>query len=115
MKLTIRKSDDLGDWYVIERAEHDGRQWMESTGPNSATLRCSSRFSDADVEGYATEMLAIAVTIELRSRVLFRRCAVDATTEPVRFWSPRNSQIDGEVTLAEAVALAKEIRTVVAG
>lgn len=109
MKLTMRKSDHLGDWYIIERAEHDGREWLERTGPASMALRCSSRFSDADVEGTAFEMLALARAIKQRRRERFKRCAVDATSEPVKFCSPRNSTVEGETTLAEADALADMI------
>jgi hypothetical protein len=90
MKLTIRKSDALDDWYVIERAEHDGRSWLEPTQYGVA-FQCSARISDADVEGYASEMLAIADAIEAGTVARFKRCAVDATSDVVRFWSPRNS------------------------
>jgi hypothetical protein len=114
VKLTMRKCEDMGDWYVIERAEHDGRTWEERTGPHSSALRCSSRFSDADVEGYAGEMRALAKAIDERRYESFRRCAVDARTEPVKFWSPRNSQKNGEVTYTEAAALAAEIRATLA-
>lgn len=109
MELTIVKSSNLDDWYIIERAEHDGRMWFEQTGPHSSALRCSSRFSDADVEGHASEMMAIALAIIERGEVSFRRCSVDARREPVRFRSPRNSNEDGEVTLAEADRLATKI------
>lgn len=114
MKLALVKSDVMDDWYLIERAEHDGRKWFEETGPNTSVLRCSSRFSDADVEGQACEMLEIAEAIERRSRVSFKRCAVDARTEPVRFRSPRNSREDGEVSYAEAADLAAQIRATLA-
>lgn len=110
MKLTIQKCEAMQDWYTIERAEHDGRQWLENIGPNAMALRDSSRFSDADVEGYASEMLAIADAIERKSDVEFRRCAVDATKDPVKFWSPRNSQTDGACSYAEAADLAAQIR-----
>jgi hypothetical protein len=109
MNLTLKKSEFLDDWYVIERAEHDGKEWFEKTGPNTMTLRCSSRFSDASVEGTSGEMLVLANAIEKRTTASFRRCAVNATEEPVRFWSPRNSEVDGECSLAEADELAKEI------
>ncbi len=29
--LTLRKSEGMEDWYLIERAEHDGRQEMRPT------------------------------------------------------------------------------------
>lgn len=108
MKLTLRQSSE--DWYVIERAEHDGRIWFERVGPNSMALRSSARISDADVEGTAADMRDIARAIEARGVVEFRRCAVDASLDPVRLWSPRNSTKSGEVPLADADALAAEIR-----
>lgn len=110
MKLTIRRSDALSDWYVIERAEHDGRAWFEPLGHHSMALRCSSRFSDADVEGTAEEMRAIADAIEKRATVSFRRCAVSVQGESVLFWSPRNSMKDGIVLYTEAAELAALIR-----
>lgn len=109
MKLTIRKSEDLGDWYVIERAEHDGRSWFESTGLSSMALRCSSRFSDADVEGTALEMRALAKAIEDGQPEAFKRCAVRIEGDRAFFWSPRNSQRDGEVSLEDARELAAQI------
>lgn len=112
MKLTIRHCDWMGDWYVIERAEHDGREWTEQTGPNSYALRTSARFSDADVEGDASEMLAIADAIERRDGVHFKRCSVNVDHDRVFFSSPRNSTYDGECSLAEADDLAAEIRRV---
>ncbi len=36
MKIVMSKSEHLDDWYLIVKAEHDGRQWMERTGPNSS-------------------------------------------------------------------------------
>jgi hypothetical protein len=111
MRLTIKKTDVIEDWYLIERAEHDGREWIEETGPHSSALRCSARFSDADVEGRSREMLAIAAAIEARGEAVFGRCAVDATGETVRFWSPRNSREDGLVTREEADDLARQVRT----
>lgn len=110
IKLTLRKSgDDDWHWWVIERAEHDGRAWMEQTGPNSFSLRCSSRFSDADVEGDSREMRAIARAIRERGSFSAKRCSVDATTEQVRFSSPRNSSVDGVTDLACADELAELI------
>lgn len=110
MRLTVKKSEFLTDWYVIERLEHDGREWMETTGPGCMSLRLSSRFSDADVEGPSYEILAIARAIEQRSEAIFKRCSVDATSDPVKFSSPRNSRKDGECSLAEADELVITIR-----
>lgn len=91
MKLTIRRVEWMGDWYVIERAP-------------------AGRFSDADVEGTFDEMQAIADAIEQRSTIAFRRCAVSALKEPVSFCSPRNSRRDGECSYEEAADLAEQIR-----
>jgi hypothetical protein len=111
VKLTMRKSEHLPDWYLIERAEHDGRMWEEQTGPHSSALMYSSRFStNADVEGASYEMLAIADAIEQRGEASFRRCEVIIEGEHALFCSPRNSREPGRVTLAEADALAAEIR-----
>ena len=110
MELTIRKSEGMDDWYVIERAEHDGRIWIAD-----GALQCASRFSDADVEGTAAEMLAIADGIERRTETSFKRCAVSFQTDGVHFDSPRNSQRDGVCSLEEADALAAKIRTALGG
>lgn len=101
MRLTCRKSAHLDDWYVIERAEHDGKHW------------CSSRFSDADVEGTGAEMLAIADAIERREYEAFKRCAVTFEGGNAHFWSPRNSHRDGITSMKFALLLAEEIRKVV--
>ena len=109
MKLTLRKSDSRDDWHVIEQAEHDGRLWMERIGENGAALRTSARFSDADVEGMAVEMRALAQAIRVRTNRAFKRCAVGFVGDAVDFWSPRNSTEPGRVSLADADALADEI------
>lgn len=116
MKLTIRRST-IEDWYVIERAEHDGRVWVEQVSPGEARLYSSARFSDADVEGSGAEMLAIVTGIESRKTISFKRCAVDFNVPAGRafFHSPRNSTLTGECSLAEADALAIEIRKVCGG
>lgn len=110
MTLTMRKSEWLDDWYVIEKTEHEGVQRIVSDGPGVSHLFCSSRISDADVEGRASEMLALADAIERREIETFKRCAVDARTDRVQLWSPRNSQRPGIVSRADADALAAQIR-----
>lgn len=113
MKLTIRKTY-LDDWYVIERAAHDGKEWFEPI-PGGFSLQCSSRFSDADVEGTSAEMLAIAKAIRERRPESFKRCAVRPCGEGMMaFCSPRNSQEDGVVTIADADDLADEIEKTLA-
>ena len=110
MRLTIRKSDFMTDWYIIERAEHDGRVWLEKIDEHAMAVRMSSRFSDADVEGTRDEMIELAKAIENRSDVSFRRCAVEMRGESVAFWSPRNSTHDGVVPYTDALELAALIR-----
>jgi len=114
MKLTIVKSEWIDDWYVIERAEHDGREWLERTGPNSASLQCSSRISDADIEGTMGEMLAIAEAIHNRESISFKRCAVEMRSDGAAFCSPRNSQRDGVCSLDDADDLAGKIKAMCA-
>jgi len=114
MKLTLKQSDNLADWYLIERAEHNHTAWFVPIEGGMA-FQHSGRISDADVEGTAAEMLAIADAIMARKENCDAyRCAVDASVEPVRFWSPRNSQEVGKCSLMEADELAAEIRRVLA-
>jgi hypothetical protein len=109
-RLVLRNCDWMDDWYVIERAEHDGRSWMEPMGDNCFAYQCSSRISDADVEGSGAEMLAIATAIESRGNERFKRCAVSFESDGVHFCSPRNSQRDGVVSAEDADDLARQIR-----
>lgn len=113
MKLTLRKCEHMGDWYIIERAEHDGRTWIEYDS-RGGSLMCSSRISDADVEGDGVEMLAIAAAIESRGSASFKRCSVEVRGDIVHFSSPRNSREPGVCTLREADELAALIRENVA-
>lgn len=103
----------VDDWYVIERRDHDGRSWVERTSYGAA-FRTSARFSDADVEGNAEHMLGIATAIETRTEFRAKRCAVAFDGDRVFFWSPRNSEVRGEVSLADADALAAQIRPMIA-
>ena len=109
MKIVMKKSEWLDDWYLIVKAEHDGREWRERTGPNSSRFMCSERISDACVEGDAEEMVCIAEGVKARERRSFGRCAVAFHPDGVHFWSPRNSGEDGVVTVEEADELADQI------
>lgn len=111
--LTLRKYDGFDDWYVIDRANHDGRSWMEPREYGAAFM-CSWRISDADVEGPASEMRRIAEAIETRGGFNAKRCAVRVCGDLVEFWSPRNSMRRGVVTLANADELAAQIRATLA-
>lgn len=110
MKLAVRKSEYLPDWYIIERAEHDGREWLEPTHYGSAFMT-SARFSDADVEGTGAELLELAQAIEKREACYHKRCAVRFVGEKAEFWSPRNSQRHGEVSIEDADDLARQIKS----
>lgn len=109
MKIVLKKSDALKDWYLIVRAEHDGLQWLERTGPNSMRLMLSERISDADIEGSADEMLALAEAIQNRKNIEFRRCAVEFVGYEVHLWSPRNSIKEGVVSIREADEFAEHV------
>lgn len=109
MKIVMKKSEWLDDWYPIVKAEHDGRKWMERTRPNSSRFMCSERISDACVEGDAEEMICIAEAIKARTLRHFERCAVAFWPDGVHFWSPRNSMEDGVVSIEEANELADQI------
>ncbi len=109
MKIVLKKSDWIDDWYTIERAFHDNRQWLERTGPNSGQLVYSGRISDACVEGTEAEMLEIAKAIKARGAASFKRCAVRVAGEFAHFRSPRNSQIDANVPLADADEFADQV------
>ena len=108
MKILLVKSGNLDDWYTIERAEHDGRQWLEPTGRNSATYMYSGRISDACVEGPADEMREIAKAIKAHGSVSFKRCAVRVAGDVAYFCSPRNSIHEAEVPVADAEVFAEQ-------
>lgn len=129
MKVTVRHKQDMGDWYLIERAEHDGREWSEefsyADGGGGSVYCLSARICGegygatppghtADVEGCGVEMLTIADAIELRGAVQFKRCGVDAREDPVLISSPRNGNgFDAKITHDEALDLARQIRATV--
>jgi hypothetical protein len=109
MKIVMEKAEGFDDWYLIVKAEHDGRVWLEKTGPNSSRFMMSERISDACVEGGEEEMVCIAEGIKARECRRFTRCAVAFHPDGVHFWSPRNSKEDGVVTVEEADELADQI------
>jgi hypothetical protein len=107
VNLTLRESS-LSGWYVIERVEP---YIAPEDRFNIIASMNQSRISDADVEGTAEEMLAIADAIVSGGVASFRRCAVRMLPDgTVAFFSPRNSQRDGVVSRDVAEALAVEIR-----
>lgn len=113
--LICVKGSVMEDWYIIEFAEHDGQSGIKWDG-NLGMFWASSRVSDADVEGTAIEMLAIAEAIEQGYSISFKRCAAQPQADgSVALWSPRNCHGEGGEHVATrdaALALAKSIRAV---
>ncbi len=105
--LTVRVDDG---WCVIERAQHDGRGWLDPVR-GGFSFQCSSRISDADIEGTPGEMLELADAIEKGGRSYHKRCAVLTLPDGnVEMWSPRNSQRNAVVAKHRAMELAAAIR-----
>ncbi len=110
MKIRLHQSEDLEDWYTIVRAEHNGREWLERTGPNSRRFMSSERLSpEACIEGPADHMIELAHAIRDRTSVSFKRCAVHFENDGAHFSSPKNSQRDAVVSVEEADELAAQI------
>lgn len=109
VRIVVVKSDNMSDWYTIERAEHDNQRWMKPT-EYGASLMYSGRISDACVEGTAIEMLELAAAIENGQSESFKRCAVRWTKDGYLLSSPRNSQHPGLVSHKLALELAADIR-----
>lgn len=108
--MRIKLNQCYDDWFTIIRAEHDGKDWLEQVGPNSQRFMRSERLSpEACIEGPADEMIAIASAIKARRSASFGRCAVRFEDDGVHFWSPRNSQHDGVVTIEEADEFADQV------
>lgn len=107
--VVCKASEGLTGWYTIVKVEHEGISELRPTSYGAA-LYLSERISDACVEGSREEMLTLAEAIEKREYESHKRCAVDARTDRVELWSPRNSQRPGIVSRAEADALAAQIR-----
>ena len=109
MRLVLRKSDSVADWYVIERDGVHGEPTLERRN-GILQLIVPARISDADVEGTLAEMRSLALAIRERSEVQHKRCAVSVRANGVvAFCSPRNSMTEGIVSLAEADDLATQI------
>jgi len=110
MRIKLETSEWIDDWYLIVRAEHDGRFWWEETGPNSERLMSSERLSpEACIEGTANEMLSIADAIKSRGSAIFKRCAVRVKDDIAYFCSPKNSEHDSAIPLVEADAFAEQV------
>lgn len=126
IKCIVVQQKHMGDdYWTIERAEHDGRSWMQSLGPHSQAFCLSARLGEpsadtnehnnADIEGDSREMLAIAKAIEDGGRASFKRCEAVVTEEGVELMSPRNMVAPVVISHANAKALAEDIRAKVKG
>lgn len=111
--LICRFCDWMEDWFVIDRRDHDHTRWYERTEYGVAVM-CSSRISDADIEGTGAEMLAIADAITARSSESFRRCECIHVDGGFELSSPRNSSFAVFVPYTVADMLALDIRAAVA-
>lgn len=116
MKIILNKVEDIDNWYTIIRAVHDGKEWIERTGPNSMSFRCSERLADdgsACIEGHAEEMLAIAKAIKEKSMTYFKRVAViyHGDENGFYFWSPKNSREKVLISVEDSKGLMQQIFT----
>lgn len=111
--LTLNHCEGFDDWWAIEWAEHANRAGLLPTGERgSFGWFSSARPSDADIEGTAGEMAAIATAIESGKGAEFYRCAVSPVADGFEIWSPRNSMNPATITRSQAAHLAAEIRRV---
>jgi hypothetical protein len=129
IKCIVVQQKHMGDdYWTIERAAHDGRKWMQRLGPYSQAFCLSSRLGEpsadpkqhnnADVEGYGSEMLAIAHAIEHgllhgpgpSAIASFTRCEARVTEDGVELMSPRNSRFPVTISHDNAKQLAADIR-----
>lgn len=107
--LICRATEHIPDWYLIERAEHDGRSWIEYDGDGGGRLCISARITNADIEGPSGEMLVLARAILAGLSVHFHRCAAEHTDFGYLLSSPRNSTNPCLVSFEVARALAQQI------
>ncbi len=113
MLMKLIKPFPESDWYCIERAEHDGREWEEnriSDGWHITYYMRSARICNADVEGTLQEMVDLAYAIRKRRDEDYKRCCVEFVGDGFRLNSPRNSNDEwAYVSLEEADDLASQI------
>lgn len=109
MKITIRKSEHLPDWYLIVRAEHDNKTWVETIGDTRYFMKSERLSPEACIEGTSEEMIDIANAIKSRNSESAKRVAVSFEDDGVHLYSPKNSQHHGIVTIEEADDLADQI------
>jgi len=114
MKCICVKSENMDDWYLIQRAEPVGVPGLRRTD-YGLSLYIPSRITDCDIEGHASEMVAIADAIDAGESASFRRCEAERVGDGYALMSPRNDERPVTITIEEAHELAKSIRAAVAG
>lgn len=109
-KLALFHVGDIEDeQYRIEREYHEGKRW-ESRDARGVTSMYSYRLSpEADIDGDDCEFLEIAKAIDRRGSAQFKRCAVAFHDGMFQLWSPKNSDIHAEISIAEADYLKRRI------
>ena len=107
--LVLQRVDSMTLWYTIDRAVHANVTGFRPIEGGGMELFCSSRISDADIEGTLEEMLDLAKMIQKRGLYGARRCAVECKGDRAELWSPRNSDVRGSVPLNIADDLADQI------
>jgi hypothetical protein len=113
--LTINFLEDFGgDWWVLERVEHDGRTWEEVVHtPNWGTTHyfCMSRrlTPRSDIEGPADHWLDVADAIVKKRDEVYKRCAVELRPDGNwHLYSPKQGD-EGIITDRAAAYLADQI------
>lgn len=116
-RCIVVRSESIGDWWTIQRAEHDGREWERPVKYGIAwtvSARLGEGDNNYDIEGRGVEMLALAAAIESRGEASFTRCSAVTTTRGVDLESPRNSRHPVTISQERADELAADIRAKVA-
>lgn len=103
------------DWFVLERKEHDGREWQVATPYGTAYCYSARLEPFSTIEGCGQEWLEIADAIESGGSSVSKRCAAERTEHGYLFSSPRNTEPGNEVLMSFGAArrIAEEIRRVV--
>jgi hypothetical protein len=104
------RSDDMPDWYTLERRHHDHVYSLVKTEYGNA-LAYSGRLGNACIEGHAHEWRMIANAIDRDESADFKRCAAIRTKDGYEFSSPRNSTAT-LLTVECAQRIAAEIKQV---
>lgn len=109
--LILVPCEEISDWWIIERSEHDGQEWEEySNDGTSAVTVCSARIVDGDIEGSGHEMRALAQAIQHGKSVCFKRCQVTWTKAGYLIGRPRGGAAPILITHAVARGLATDIQ-----